>query len=128
MLNLPLVYILLNNDVSPTYVYAFQIIFDVVILIYRINYLHNQVFFSVKRYYVDVILKILLITVVAIISMIFIKALFCENWQDLVLSIIVSIIIYSIGTWALLMNVDQRTLVCKYIADVYRNKRIGPTR
>ena len=121
LLNLPLVYLLLKNDVSPAYVYAFQIIFDVAILVYRIQFLHNHEFFSAKRFYADVILKLVLITVITVISIISVKTLFRGDFVDLVLSIIASLIIYGTGFWILLMDKNQRRFVCQYIVDIYRN-------
>ena len=115
LFNLPLVYLLLKNGVSPSYVYAFQIIFDVVILVYRIQFLQNHDFFSAKRFYLDVIFKLLSITLITIIIIVLVKEVFSGGFVDLVFSVIASIIAYGFGAWILLMNKNQRRAVCQYI-------------
>lgn len=124
LLNLPLVYILLKNNVSPSYVYTFQLIFDVVILIYRIHFLKNKVEFSVKKYYVDVVLKLLIITAIAIVGTVFLKQLFAGDFFRLIISVAVSIIVYGICTWSILLNSEQRAAMKLYIVNTLRSKHI----
>lgn len=102
LLNLPLAYGILVLGYSPIYVFAGRVIINFITLIARIIYLRPLIHLSVRKYFTQVLLVVLFVTVLVVPIPLWLKMILPSHWLNVIgvssLSVLISMMtIYAIG-------------------------------
>lgn len=110
-LNFPLSYLALNFGASPISVYAVYVCVSLLLLCLRLWLLHRMVRYDIRLYLRTVLLRIVLVTSVAVPTAYFIKSQMEECWQTLIFTSFMSVLVIIIVVYAIGMTHIERTIV-----------------
>lgn len=115
---LPVSWIVLYLNFSPSYIIAYQIVLNLGILLYRIYYLQNRVDFPTKDYVTDVLLRcILLVSLISIPATILIHQLLPKNIWGLLITTFVSVIVVSSSFIIVGLNNTERNAIKQIVSN-----------
>ena len=114
LISIPVAYVILKNNCNPSYVFVAQVIFELMVYIYRIIYIKNKIQFSIIYYLKSVLLKLVLVASLAF-CVIYVCCKNLSEWYSLCASSFLSIVIISYLFLYFLISVSQRKKIFKMI-------------
>lgn len=116
LLELPIVYILLYNEISPAYVMIPTIIVNFAALVARIIILRNKVHkYSISYYLVHIVLKNFILFTIALIIMCYVKCYFDNSLLGFIIISIISELIYLPILYFLGLNKQEKNILVNTI-------------
>ncbi len=125
----PVAYILYYLGFSPEWGYISSIVFSIVSLIARLVLLRNMIpCFSIKKYLIDVILKVFSVVVISSIILFFIKYIIHSNgFVELIFIVTLSFIIVSCTIYILGLNNKEKKIMTDIMKRWYHNLKNSRT-
>ena len=118
LLNLPISYLLLKIFHIPELALLTKVLINVVTAIARVLYLRHLYGFPVFRYLKEVITRCIFVVIFSFPLPLYIYSLF-SNWQQLLLTILVSIIITALISYLIGLKSNEKQLVSRVAARIF---------
>lgn len=115
ILNIPISYILLSNNLSPIYVLITRVLLNLITAIIRTLYIKHLTQFSPKRYLVEVVLKGAYISVISFLPSYFISLFFNETLLNTLFYCILTILLTTTTIYFWGINWEERKLLNTFI-------------
>lgn len=111
LLNLSLIpsaWLIMSFGWEPECILGYQILINIIVLIYRVDYLKRKLNFPSKRYYKEVILKCCVIVFILSYPICYVVSLFLSGVWKIILTTIVSILVTMALFYFVGLNVEER--------------------
>ena len=114
LLVIPVSYVVLAFNYPPYYILVFQIILNIVIFIYRLFFARAKIGLSIRRFFKDVVLKCLYLSILIIPIPMLISSYASSFWQNC-LVIITSFIITAVVFYFMGLDRETRLAVNQFV-------------
>ena len=122
MLSVPFAYLALYLGGSPESAFWVSLLFTVVMQLVSLFVVQSIVGLSVKRYFVDIVVPMTLVTIVAIIVPALLHTLICESFVRLLIVASASLISSVISFYFLAMSTNENTIAKQIVLKRFKKK------
>ena len=115
LLNLPATYYLFANGYAPEAMLMARILILIISLVWQFLYARHKVNFSGRKYFVDVVLPLSLVTIIACSATYLLSAQLDDGWKRLIVTTICSTIVLLVCVYLLGINKGEREIINKWV-------------
>ena len=105
---IPVAWVVLLLDWKPEYILAYQILINIIVLVYRVNYLKRKVNFPSQRFYKEVILKCCVLICLLSFPITFLASLYISGIIRIIITLILSILSTTFLFYFIGLNQQER--------------------
>lgn len=114
VLIIPIAYLLLYIKAEPYWVIAGLVLINLIILVYRVEYLRNRISLDCGKYYISVF-KLLCVIPISTLPIIYIVSLYCSGLLGIIILGILSLLVNSLSFFFISLDKEERTFIIKTI-------------